>query len=165
MPFQGKPAASMTFSVRDESGSPSTFSTSVPSSTLSDVVQAAAGVMRGLVANLTTCAITGQNLTYTQIDNTPEAPEDGSRVERKGVFEFLTAVGKIFTIEIPGIADACVLETGQIDRTNAAVLAFVGAVIAADSVYSDSNGERLTSLHAAYERYSKTTKTQLPSRR
>ena len=165
MAFQGKPSASMTFTLFDATGSRSTVSFDIPSSTLASAALAAGGVMRGLLANVTGCAIVSQSVTYTEVDDTPEAPVAGSRVERKGTLIFRTAAGKTARYEIPGINDNLVLPDGRLDEDSPALIALNAAMIAADALYSDSNGSDLRSLKNAYEKFRGTTKRQLPGTR
>lgn len=162
MPWIEKPTASLTYTLIDETGSTSSFSLDVPESTPADVALTAAATLRPLIEACTDCAVTGYSLTYSARNTTPEAAAANSRVERKGVLQFVTAAGKIATYQLPGIIDSAVLPDGRIDDDNVAVAALAGAMIAVDAVFTDSNGQGLDSLYAAYERYSSTTKKQLP---
>jgi hypothetical protein len=165
MPWIEKPTASLTYSLQDETGSTSTFSLDVPESTLADVALTAAAALRPLIEACTDCEVTGYALTYSSRNTTPAAATANSRVERKGVLQFLTAAGKIATYQLPGVIDAAVLPDGRIDDDNLAIAALAGAMIAADAIFTDSNAQSLDSLYAAYERYSSTTKTQMPRSR
>lgn len=165
MPFVDRPTAALVYSLVDETGSKSTFSLDCPSSTLADVALTAAAALVPLVQAASGCTVVSYNLTYGSRDTTPPAADAGSRVERKGVLQFITGAGKVATYSLPGIIDAAVLQDGRIDDDNLAVAALAGALIAADAIFTDSNGEDLTSLYAAYERFSSTTKSQLPSAR
>lgn len=165
MAFQTKPAAELTFTLQDATGSKSFLSFPIPSATLASVALAAAGVMRGLLANVTGCAILAQSLTYSQVDDTPETAEAGSRVERKGALVYRTSAGKVARFEIPGIIPAAILADGALDRTNAGLAALIVAMTEADAIYSDSNGFDLSSLAEAYEVFRTTKQSQLPSRR
>lgn len=164
MPFIERPSAAMTFGLVDDTGSRATVSFDIPVTTLADVALTGANVVRGLLANITGCAIVSQAVTYSQTDTTPELPEAGSRVERKGVFTFRTAAGKTATYQVPGI-NAGVLKGGRIDEDNLAVAAFVNGIILAGAIFSDSNGVDLVSLKEAYERYRRTTRAMLPNDR
>lgn len=165
MPWIEKPTASLTYSLIDETGSTSTFSLDVPQTTAADAALTAAATLRPLIEACTDCEVTGYALTYTSRNTTPGAAAANSRVERKGVLQFVTEAGKIATYQLPGIIDAAVLPDGRIDDDNLAVSALAGAMIAVDALFTDSNGQGLDSLYAAYERYSSTTKTQMPRSR
>lgn len=165
MPFIEKPSASMTFTLRDAKGKTATVSFDIPVDTAADVALTGANVARGLLANITGCAIISQSVTYSQKDSTPEQPVAGSRVEKKGTFVFNTAAGKTAQYQVPGIESGLVLANGRIDEDAAAVAAFVTAITAADAIFSDSNGVDLVSLAASYERYRSTTRRGMPSPR
>jgi hypothetical protein len=165
MAWLEKPTAALTYVLLDETGSRSNMSLDVPESTLADAALTAAGVLRPLIEALTDCAVVSYSLAYTSFDDAPPAPAAGSRVERKGVFQFRTATGKTATYQVPGIADALVEASGRIDDDAPAVAAFAGALTALDALFTDSNGADLRSLKAAYERFRSTTKRQLPQNR
>lgn len=165
MPWIERPAASLTYTLVDETGSKATFSLDVPESTLMDVAMTAAATLRPLIEAITDCEVVAYALTYSSRNTTPAAATAGSRVERKGVFQFNTAAGKVATYQLPGIVGSAVLADGRIDDDNVAVSAFAGALIAVDAVFCDSNGVDLSSLAAAYERYNGTTKGQMPQSR
>lgn len=165
MPFVERPSAAMTFTLRDETGSNSTVSFDIPVGTAADVALTGANVVRGLLANVTGCAILSQAVTYSQFDTTPEIPVAGSRVEKKGVFVFRTAAGKTAQYQVPGINAGAVLKGGRIDEDNPAVFAFVAGIIGANAIFCDSNGVDLVSLAQSYERYRRTTRKMLPSDR
>lgn len=165
MPWIERPAASLTFTLVDETGSKGTFSLDVPESTLMDVAMTAAAALRPLIEAVTDCEVVSYSLTYSSRNTTPAAAGAGSRVERKGVFQFHTAAGKIATYQLPGIIDAAVLPDGRIDDDNLAIAAFTGAMVAIDGIFCDSNGVDLAALAAAYERFNSTTKSQMPQSR
>lgn len=160
-----KLTAALTYTLVDETNSKSTFSLDVPQSTAADVALTAAAALRPLIEACTDCEVVSYQLTYGARNTTPAAAGAGSRVERKGVLQFLTEVGKVATYQLPGVIDAAVLPDGRIDDDNVAISALAGAMIAVDAIFTDSNGEGLDALYAAYERYSSTTKRQLPSAR
>lgn len=162
MAWGEKPTASLTYVLQDETGSKSNLSLDVPQDTLMDVAMTAAGVFRPLVEAITDCAVLSYSLTYSSFDDAPAAATAGSRVERKGVFQFRTAAGKKVTYQVPGIIDAAVLSSGRIDDDNTAIAAFTAALTAIDAVFCDSNGVDLKSLSAAYEMYRGTTRGQAP---
>ena len=162
MPWIERPSAALSFSLQDETGSKSTFNLDVPVDTSADVALTAAAALRPLIEACTDCVVNGYQLSYSSRNTTPEAAAAGSRVERKGVLQFLTAAGKIASYSLPGVIDAAVMPDGRLDDDNLAIAALAGAIIAADAIFSDSNGQSLDSLYAAYERFSRTTKTQMP---
>lgn len=165
MPWIERPTASLTYTLQDETGSKSTFSLDVPETTAADAALTAAATLRPLIEACTDCEVISYALTYSSRNTTPAAATANSRVERKGVLQFVTAAGKIATYQLPGVIDAAVLPDGRIDDDNVAIAALAGAMIAVDALFTDSNGEGLDALYAAYERYSSTTKRQLPSSR
>lgn len=165
MAWHEKPTASLTYVLKDETGSTSTFSVDVPQTTAMDVAMTAAGVLRPLVEAVTDCAVLSYSLTYSSQDDAPAAPAAGSRVERKGKFVFRTSAGKTVAYQVPGIKDSVVLSTGRIDEDIAEVNAFVTAITAIDAIFTDSNGANIATLKEAYERFSRTTRKQLPSQR
>jgi hypothetical protein len=137
----------------------------VPASTLADAALTAASVLRPLVEAITDCAVLSYSLTYSSFDDSPAAAAANSRVERKGIFQFLTAAGKKVSYQVPGIKDSGVLQTGRIDDDNIEIKAFYTALIKIDAIFCDSNGVDLTSLVAAYERYRGTTRAWTPRNR
>jgi hypothetical protein len=165
MAFVDRPTASLSYSLVDETGSKSQFSLDMPSDTLADVALTGAAALVPLVRAATGCTVLSYNVTYGARDVTPPAADAGSRVERKGTFQFLTAAGKIVTYNLPGIISAAVLPDGRIDDDHVAIAPLAGAIIAVDALFTDSNGVDLTALYAAYEKFARTTKGQLPSAR
>lgn len=162
MAWSEKPSATLTYVCLDETGSKATFSLDVPETTAMDVAMTAAAAIRPLVEAVTDCAVLSYALTYSAFDDAPPAAGAGSRVERKGKFQFRTAAGKLVTYSVPGIIDAAVLQSGRIDDDNVAIAAFTAALTAVDAIFCDSNGSDLRSLAAAYEMYRGTTRNQAP---
>jgi hypothetical protein len=162
MAWAEKPAASLTFVMLDETGSKGNLSFDVPESTLMDAAMTAAAALRPLIEAITDCSVLSYSLTYSSFDDAPPAPAAGSRVERKGVFQFRTAAGKKVTYQVPGIIETAVLQSGRIDDDDLAIAAFTGALTALDAIFCDSNGSDLRSLAAAYEMYRGTTRGQAP---
>jgi hypothetical protein len=165
MAFQPKPANTMTWVLKDETGSVTSMSINVKAGSNSADVFLATPAMRAAIQSFTGCAVLSEHFTSVVVDNTPETPQANSRVERKGVFSFLSEFGKPVLIEIPGIANGMVNDDGSIDTANPAIQTFINLIVAADAVFCDSNGADITALSKAYERYNSTTKTQLPSKR
>jgi hypothetical protein len=165
MAWRERPTATLTYVVQDETGSKSNFSLDVPQTTLMDVAMTAAGVLRPLIQAITDCAVLSYSLTYSSFDDAPEAAGVNSRVERKGIFQFLTANGKKVAYQVPGIKDSGILNSGRIDDDNIEIKAFYSALTAIDALYCDSNGADLKTLTAAYERYRSTTRGWTPRNR
>lgn len=65
------PSATLTFTLRDASGSQSQMEFKVPTGTLKEAALLAADALRPLVAALTDAAIVGQSLTYGYSENAP----------------------------------------------------------------------------------------------
>ncbi|MBK9943664.1 MAG: hypothetical protein IPP13_18815 [Kouleothrix sp.] len=165
MAFINRPTAQLTFVLVDGTGSRATMSFDVPYDTLAAVAIAAADVLRPLINALTGCVVVSQSLTYSSVDNTPAAPAADSRVERKGVVQFLTAVGKTVSYSIPGIWPTMLNRSGSINEDMPAMQAFVNGVIAIDAIFSDSNGVNITAYKSGYERFRRSTRAMLPSDR
>lgn len=165
MAWQNKPTAALTFVLVDETGSRANLSFDVPYATLAAVALAAADALVVLIQGVTKCAVLSYSLTYSKVDNAPATPDVNSRVERKGVFIFLTAAGKKVRYSVPGITDAAVTYTGRIDDDQAAVVLFTTAITEVGAVFSDSNGVDLVTLDQAYESYRRSTRKMLPGDR
>jgi hypothetical protein len=165
MAFLHRPTATLTYTLVDETGSRATVAFDVPYATLAAAAIAAADALALLIRALTGCAVLSYSLTYSIVDNVPLAPDAGSRVERKGVFIFLTQDGKKVKYSIPGIISGVVLPSGRIDDDDVSVAAFTTAVVAAGAIFSDSNGVDITALDQAYEAYRRSTRRMLPSDR
>ena len=163
MAFNAKPTAQLTFGLMDETGSRATIAFDVPYGTLASVAITAAGLLRPLLQALTGCTIVSQSLTYSEVDNAPAAPAAGSRVERKGLVQFYTAVGKTVSYQIPGISNSLLNRSGSINEDVPAMQAFVNAVVAVDAIFADSNGVTLTAYKGGYERFRRSTRAMLPS--
>lgn len=165
MAFQNRPSGQLTFVMRDETGSRATISFDVPYATDAETAIGAANLLRPLLAALTGCTIISQSLTYSQVENAPAPAAAGSRIERKGAVQFLTAAGKTVTYQIPGILQSYLKQSGAINEDQPAMQAFVNAVVAVDSIFCDSNGVDLTAYKGGYERYRRSTRAMLPSDR
>jgi hypothetical protein len=160
-----QPAAEVTFTLLDETGSRASMSLSVPYATLAADAEAAADALNPLIQAVTGCAIIGQSVTYSKIETDAAAPAAGSRVERKGVFVLRAANAKTVSYSVPGVLDALIKSTGQIDEDEANAAALVAALVDGANPWSDSNGGALTSLVKAYERYRRSTRAMLPSKK
>lgn len=165
MALINRPTASMVFVLLDETGNYGRLRLSVPYATLASVAILGADVLAPFIRALTGCTVVSYGIGYSKFDNQPPAPDAGSRVERKGVFVFNTAAGKKVKYEVPGVTPGIITPTGRIDEDLPQVVAFTGAMVAVDAVWSDSNGVDLISLSAAYERSRRTTRPQLPTPR
>lgn len=165
MAWTAKPTASLTYILVDETGSRATLTFDVPYATLAAVAIAAADALVVLIQGVTKCAVLSYSLTYSKVDSEPATPDSLSRVERKGVFIFLTAAGKKVRYSVPGIIDAAVTFTGRIDDDQAAVALFTTAITEVGAVFADSNGVDIVSLDQAYESYRRSTRKMLPGER
>ncbi len=165
MAWHERPTASLTFVVRDETGSVSNFSLDVPQTTAMDAAMLAAAALRPLIQGISDCSVLSYSLIYSAFDDAPEAAATGSRVERKGVFQFLTAAGKKVSYQVPGIKASGVLVSGRVDDDNIEIKAFHTAITALNALYCDSNGVDITTLIAAYERYRGSTRNWTPTNR
>jgi hypothetical protein len=165
MAWHERPTASLTFVLRDETGSVSNLSLDVPQTTAMDAAMLAAAALRPLIQGISDCAVLSYSLTYSAFDDAPEAAGAASRVERKGIFQFLTAAGKKVSYQVPGIKASAVLTSGRLDDDNLEVAVFHGAITALNALYCDSNGVDITTLVAAYERYRGTTRAWTPTNR
>jgi hypothetical protein len=162
MAFVTRPSAQLTYGMVDASGSRSTAQFDIPYGTLAAVALAAADVLRPLIGAMTGCTIVSQSITYSSVDNAPAAAAANSRVERKGVFTFLTAAGKSVHYAIPSFLFSLEKTSGAINEDYATVQAFVNGVVGADVIFCDSNGVDLTQYKGAREASRKTTREQLP---
>lgn len=156
------PAATLTFTLRDASGSKSMMEFKIPAATLKEAALAAADALRPLIAALTDAVIVGQSLSYSYSENAPAAPVAGSRVEEKGRFVFYTADGRTATIAIPAIKDSTLNTSGSINRSDLGITAFVTAVTAVDAIFCGASGSDITALKSAYQAFRSSTKSQLP---
>jgi len=164
MAFVNLPAAAVTFTLIDGSGSQGTLSFNIPAATTVADAQTAAAELRPLVAAITGCGVVGQNITYTSIETvTAGIAADYSRVEKKGVFNFRTAAGKNVSYQVPGVLDAIILPDGRIDEDVASAAAFITDLLG--TPWCDSNGSDIVNLTSAYERYRRTSRPMLPSKR
>lgn len=150
----------VTYSLVDISGSRSTFSVNFAAATAVADVRTAAGALYLALPDITSCAVEGYTISYPTFDDAAAAPEAGSRVERKAVFQFRTAAGKTVSLSLPGIEETAVLPSGRVDEDIAEVGAVVTALLGAP--WTDSNGADLTALLGIYERFSSTSKQQAP---
>lgn len=156
-------APSVTFSVIDATGSVGSCSASIDSTILLADARTAANALATAIEAASGCTVTGYNITYPTVETDPAPPAAGSRVERKGVIDFRTEAGKQYSFSIPGIVDAPVLASGQIDEDNALITAVT--LLLLEAPWTDSNGVGLSAVIGAYERFRSTTKRQLPSNR
>lgn len=156
------PVATVTFNLIDETGSRSSCQLFAPAVTaVADLVTATTAAVVDLEA-ISGCAVEGWSITYSASENAILAPNPGSRVERKGLFVMNTAVAtKYNRISVPGILPTLLVDGGRIDEDNAVVDTFLDNLIAGP--WTDSNGNALTGLRSAYERFASTTRRQLPT--
>lgn len=156
------PVATVTFNLIDETGSRSSLQLFAPfATTVADLVTALNAIRADIVA-CSGCAVEGWSISFAAAENTLLTPNAGSRVERKGVIIMNTAVAtKYSRISLPGILPSLLVDGGRIDEDAAAMATFLGNLVSGP--WTDSNGNAITGLRSAYERFSSTTRTQLPS--
>lgn len=165
MTMQNTPAATLTFTLQDASGSKAPFAINVPFATLASVALAAADVLRPLIAVMTDCVIVAQSLTYSYADDNPGSPVAGSRVEEKAVFVWRTANARSTRMSIPAIKDTQLNASGSVNRAAVATAAFILAVEDVDAIFCGADGSDVTSLLSAYQRFRSSTKNMLPADR
>lgn len=165
MPYVNQPYV-VTYEMRDITGSEGSCRFYLPATTLLDAAQTAAGGLRAAVEALSGAVVISQSLSVRQKNTTVGSPATGSRVENRGVFQFMTDAGKEVEYTIPSIIQAVILDdSGKIDEDNPLVAAFVTALTATDALFTDSNGVDLESLIGAWQRFNSTKKRQLPGNR
>ena len=165
MAFVNRPSAQLTFGMVDGTGSKTTMSFDVPYDTLAAAAVAAGDVLRPLIQTVTGCTIVSQSLTYSSTDNAPASPTVDSRIERKGVIQFLTAAGKTVNYSIPGILSANVRRSGSLDEDEPSMQALINGIRAVDVIFCDSNGVDITAYKGGFERYRRSTRAMLPNER
>ena len=159
------PTAQLKFSFKDASGSIGHLLIHVPYATLAAVAITAADTIEAVIVALSGCATLGYTLTYGKVEDAPAVPAAGSRVEDKGVFQWLTADGRKTSFSIPGILNAVLNQDGSVNRANLDVIAMVAVVEDVGAIFAGASGSDIVSLFGAYQRFSSTTKKQLPSNR
>jgi len=162
MALVNQPAGKLTIHYRDASRSKGSTDFHFPYGTLASVVFTAADLLSAALNAVTGCAIDGYTISYTKREDTPAAPDAFSRVEDKGKFIFGTSNARTSLFSIPGILNAVLLAGGEIDQTNALIIALVAAVVAGDLVFCSADGSDLTALLDAYQVFTGTTKEQRP---
>lgn len=163
MAFTNLPAAKLSFGVVDASGSKSSIECWVPFATAIADVIAGADILRPLVQALTDAVIVTQSVTFSYADNAPGTPVAGSRIEEKGVFVWRTANGRTTRFSIPAIKDTLLKASGAVDRSNLAVAAMITAVTDVDALWCAADGNDITALAKAYQRFNSSTRNQLPT--
>lgn len=159
------PTAQLKFTLKDSSGSIGHLLIHVPYATLASVAIIAADAISAALALLTGCSFLGYSLTYAKRENAPADPAAGSRVEDKGEFVWLTADGRTTRFSLPGILDTLLNVDGSIDRANTDVAALITLVEDVSSIFSGASGSDIVSIAEAYQRFTRSTKGQLPSNR
>ncbi len=165
MALVNTPTASLKISYRDASGSNGSTLIHVPFATSASAALAAGVAIAATLPALTGCVVTGFGLAYDYVEDAPGDAVAGSRVEDKGVFQWLCANGLHSTFTIPGILDAVLLPDGRVDLTNAAVIAMRAVVEDVGAIFASVSGSDIVSLSEAYQRFSRTTKRQSPPKR
>ena len=81
------------------------------------------------------------------------------------MFSWRTADGRSTTFTVPGILEEVLNPDGSIDRTNALIIAMVAVVEDVGAIFAGASGSDIVGLLSAYQRFSGSTKRQLPSAR
>ena len=165
MALTNLPTAALDFTFRDESGSIGHTLVHIPYGTLAAVAIAAADAIVASMALLSNAVCLGYKLTYGKTETTPAAPAAGSRVEDKGQFIWRTADGRTASFSIPAVVEGILNVDGSIDRTNADVIALIAVVTGVGSIFAGASGSDITDILSAYQRFSRSTRNQLPSAR
>jgi hypothetical protein len=165
MAFINTPAATLSFTFRDSSGSLANMNIDVPYATLASAALLAADGIRTAMLALSDATVVSQSLTYSFFDTAPPAATVGSRIEEKGQFIWRTANGRTTGFTIPAVKDAILTVSGSIDRTNALVTALDTVVVGAGAIFCAADGSDITSLYKAYQRFNRSTRRSLPSDR
>lgn len=165
MALTNLPTGQLKIDYTDETGSKGSSIFHFPYATLASVVVTVADILSAALNALTDCAVDGYSITYAKTEDTPATPGAGSRVEDKGQFVFRTANGRTTRFSIPGIVESVLNPSGSINKANALVTALTSAVIAGDFAFQSADGSDITALLQAYQRYTGSTKRQLPSDR
>ena len=118
MAFINTPAATLSFTFRDASGSQATMQINVPYGTLAAAAITAADAIRTAMLALSDATVVAQSLTYSYFDDAPAAANAGSRIEEKGQFIWRTANARTTGFTIPAIKDSVLNTSGSIDRTD-----------------------------------------------
>lgn len=165
MAFVNTPAATLSFTFRDESGSVSTMQINVPYATTAAAAITAADGIRAAMLALSDATVIAQSLTYSYFDDDPPAANAGSRVEEKGQFIWRTSNGRTTGFTIPAIKDSVLTLSGAIDRSDALVIALDSVVTGAGAIFASADGADITSLYKAYQRFNRSTRRTLPADR
>lgn len=164
MAYATKPVAKVIISMVDATGSRSSVEAYLPGATLAAQAITDGEALAVLLADLSDCQIETVSVTYAAVDPVAAVAIDGSSIEEKGVFSFVTAAGKFNRMSIPAIKDAVVDEAGAIPTSGAEAAALITEMLTTHP-WCDSNGSDLVNIHSAYKRYRNSTKHMLPSDR
>lgn len=165
MALTNLPTASLSFRMRDASGSTGRMLIHVPYATLAAVAVTAADAISAAVALITGCVVDGYELTYAKAEAAPGTAVAGSRVEDKGKFIWRTADGRTTQFSVPGILDGVLNIDGSIDRANVDIAALELVVTGVGAIFAGASGSDITALLEAYQAFRSSTKRQLPSNR
>jgi hypothetical protein len=165
MALVNKPTASLKITYRDASGSAGSTLIHVPFATLATVALAAGEALAATLPAITGCVVTAFALGYDFVEDAPGTPVAGSRVEDKGIFQWLCANGLTSTFSVPGILDTTLLPDGRVDLTNADIAIMRGVVENVGAIFSSISGSDIVTLAEAYQRFNRTTKRQAPPKR
>ncbi len=164
MALVNKPTAALKYTWRDASGSIGHTLIHVPFATSTTLALAAGNAIAATLPAISGCVVLSFDLTYAYVQDAPGDPASGSRVEDKGVFNWLCANGLQSGFSIPGIIDAVLLPDGRIDQANTDIVALVTVVEDVGALFCSISGSDIVSLASAYQRFSRTSKRQAAPR-
>lgn len=164
MAFATEAVAEVSISLVDASGSRSTVRAHLASTTDEAAALTSGQTLAGLIAALTDCLVDTVSVTYKSSDSAAAAAVfPGASIEEKGRFIFVGANGKITRLEVPGIKDAVVDQSGAIPTGDTDVAALISEIQGGSWV--TSTGSDITSTQAAYKAYRRSTRSMLPNSR
>jgi hypothetical protein len=164
MAFATEPIATVVIGMVDASGTRSKAIAHLPSTTDETAALASGTTLAGLIAALTDCEVETVSVTYSSTDTAAaNAVFPGSSVEEKGRFITQAANGGFVRLEIPGIKDAVVDQSGAIPIGDGDVTNLLEELISGGWV--SATGSDIVALHAAYKAYRGSKKNQLPRSR
>lgn len=127
-----RPTYDVTLSLVDRDRNVSNLSVHIPTTSLIGAVETwVTGTLIPAVTALTNAVVKAYSISTSAVDDAAVAlaPEE-SDVERKGVFSFRAADGSAQLVSIPSLVNTVVIdETNVIDKADAAVIAFVNAIL------------------------------------
>lgn len=165
MAMSSLPAAVLSFTLEDASGSSSKVQFHVPFATTAANVATAAATIRPLLEACTDCVVISQSLTYPYYDPAHGLAGDGSRVEEKGVVILRAANGRPSRVAIPAVKDSMLNVSGSINRDDTDFAALFTALIDPSAIFCAADGSDLAGVDKAYQAFRRSTKGSLPTDR